>query len=442
MTDGRIKLEDAAERFDVNRSTLLRWINAQQLVSEQRAIGKKWGHWVFPEDVKAIKERKSKKSKAPKDLYQNLVDQWVKEQDNGIHTGEYLSERAIEANLYGLKKFWQYLRGYSLQKKRRPYVLYNLFTDEIVSPDSNDKELNQYLKPCIEDITPENLKIALSNIKVDKDGQNCHFSMRDHMHKGVSSFYKLLIREGHRQEYEYVRLSKAKPKRRFDPKFTKLELDELIHLIKVSEQIINGASAFDALLNKTMVYFFAFAGLRRAELIRLKIKDINIEAGRIFVHGKGDKNRVVGIPPILAEQIEVWLLHRQNVPHDFLLHIASGNPLRPEIINHRMKALADRADLKITPHGLRHTFATILEASGTSWSTIQSLLGHSSPEVTKIYVNPEERAAVEWMKKFDFGIHKPQPMPIATKQVDDAAVAVALQILQSAQNKLNGKLGL
>lgn len=139
---------------------------------------------------------------------------------------------------------------------------------------------------------------------------------------------------------------------------------------------------------RMIVLLGVYGGLRREEMVDLQLDNVKLADGVIkVVDGKGRKNRDVGMMPILVEQVEAYIAkHRGKFgPGAFLLD-AQGVALDNRTLNRRLKRLADKAGIDITPHGLRVTMATWLEDSGMPITYTQSLLGHSSLETTRHYI--------------------------------------------------------
>jgi integrase/recombinase XerD len=129
-------------------------------------------------------------------------------------------------------------------------------------------------------------------------------------------------------------------------------------------------------------------GLRIREACSLETRDIDAQRGVIHVrHGKGGKARLVMLSPKLLQVLRAyWKLERPPAPFLFASQ-RTGKPVQPNTarVALRKAALAAGLDKKITPHVLRHSFATHLLESGTNLRIIQSLLGHSSIETTSLY---------------------------------------------------------
>lgn len=135
-------------------------------------------------------------------------------------------------------------------------------------------------------------------------------------------------------------------------------------------------------------------GMRVSELCRMQTKDIDAAQGVIRIQGKGGKERLVMMSPrLLAILRAYWLLVRPQAPY---LFSNDGKPLQPPAVRKALAVASMEAgiDKHVTPHVMRHTFATHLLEGGTDLRTIQVLLGHGSIRSTSIYtrVSPERIA--------------------------------------------------
>jgi integrase/recombinase XerD len=135
-------------------------------------------------------------------------------------------------------------------------------------------------------------------------------------------------------------------------------------------------------------------GLRRAELARLKVTDINSE--RMVIHvkgGKGDKDREVMLSPMLLDELRAYWRSLRRKPKTWLFpgnrwHTAE-HPIDTKVVWHACREAAVRAGLgtEVHPHTLRHCFASHLLEAGADLRTIQLLLGHRDLEETTIYLH-------------------------------------------------------
>jgi len=156
------------------------------------------------------------------------------------------------------------------------------------------------------------------------------------------------------------------------------------------------------LRNRAAVELLYRAGLRVSELCNLREEDYRAADGLVEVRrGKGDRDRIVPIDDHAAGWVAAWLERKAKVGlvSPWLLCTLAGGKLSPRYLQQMVKRLAVKAKLpqacRVTPHTLRHTYATELLGEGFNLRELQTLLGHSSVTTTQIYthVRPSELAA-------------------------------------------------
>jgi integrase/recombinase XerD len=168
-------------------------------------------------------------------------------------------------------------------------------------------------------------------------------------------------------------------------------------IILSQEEVQRMIDAATSLLHRTLLMTLYSTGMRRAEITRLKVSDIDSQ--RMMIHirqGKGGKDREVPLSPKLLETLrEYW---RWKKPPIYLFpgeakQGSNGDHLTPKAVYHACKGAARRAGIQKTvgPHTLRHSFATHLLESGADLRTIQLLLGHADIKDTTIYLHLSQR---------------------------------------------------
>lgn len=142
------------------------------------------------------------------------------------------------------------------------------------------------------------------------------------------------------------------------------------------------------LRNKLILTLLYSTGLRVSELIKLKIKTIDPEERTIRVRGKGEKDRIVIFDDATLNLINEYLAKR-GVENEYLFVNQRNHTLTPRYVQYMIKEYAQAADIKkkVTPHVLRHSFATHLLKNGVDIRAIQQLLGHSNLSTTQIYTS-------------------------------------------------------
>jgi site-specific recombinase XerD len=166
------------------------------------------------------------------------------------------------------------------------------------------------------------------------------------------------------------------------------------------------------LRNKAVVELFFSTGLRISELGNLQIEDVNLKKDEFTIRGKGSKLRIVFLSNQAKNAIQQYLERRRDTnPYLFVSHdrAAKGRekdeetaPLTPRSIQRMIKKMAKMAGItkKVTPHVLRHSFATDLLQNGADIRSVQTMLGHSSITTTQIYTHVTDRQLKEIYKKF------------------------------------------
>jgi integrase/recombinase XerD len=209
----------------------------------------------------------------------------------------------------------------------------------------------------------------------------------------VRGFFKFLEREGHIPK---------NPARLVDLPKTGLHLPHAIGVADM-ERLIAAPDPADPLgfRDQTMLELAYAAGMRVSELVGTRVADVDLVSGFIRILGKGDKERVVPIGRAAREKVTEYLAsvrHRLlgKAQSDFLFLGRRGRPLTRQNFWLRLKQHAVKAGImkNISPHTLRHSFATHLLEGGADLRSVQEMLGHADISSTQIYTH----VAVERLK--------------------------------------------
>jgi len=144
--------------------------------------------------------------------------------------------------------------------------------------------------------------------------------------------------------------------------------------------------------HKCMLYLLYSTGIRCGELVNLKVEDINFDNKIILINkGKGDKSRIVSLPTKLKDLLLSYL--RKERPNIYLFEGQKGGRYSTTSVQKVVKNAVLKAgiDKRVTPHMLRHSFATHLHDAGMDIRNIQMLLGHTSTKTTEIYTYISKR---------------------------------------------------
>ncbi len=148
-----------------------------------------------------------------------------------------------------------------------------------------------------------------------------------------------------------------------------------------------------------------YSGIRVSELCNMKTEDINFDEGSIIIHGgKGDKERVVLVPSEVSELMKNYhmeMIEKEKIS-EYLLISQKGGKFDTSTIERVVKKVAQEAGIRrrVTPHTLRHTFATNILRNGGDIRFIQTLLGHANIGTTEIYTHIDSEAMREMFRKF------------------------------------------
>lgn len=208
-------------------------------------------------------------------------------------------------------------------------------------------------------------------------------SSQARMLSGIRSFFNYLLLNDEITTSPAEQISAPKVGRTLPDVLTTEEIDRLISSIEIDTT--------KGLRDRAMIEVLYSCGLRVSELISLRMGDLFFGEGYIRVIGKGDKQRLVPISDLARERISLYLDERKpaRTSEEVLFLNNRGKQLTRVMIFTILKNAALRADIekKISPHTLRHSFATHLLEGGAGIRQVQELLGHESILTTEIYTH-------------------------------------------------------
>ena len=200
----------------------------------------------------------------------------------------------------------------------------------------------------------------------------------------LKSFFKFLVKTDTINSSPLIAHKPLKQSKKIQVPFSKDEIGTLLD----SSLFKND---YKGVLQKTIISFFYFTGVRRIELINLKVSDINMNSSTIRIMGKKNKERIIPMLPRLKESINEYLKIKSqefnNKISQNLFVSKSGIQLSEKYVyrtvNEYFKLVSPK--VKKAPHVLRHSFATHLINEGADINSVKELLGHSSLSATQVY---------------------------------------------------------
>lgn len=292
-----------------------------------------------------------------------------------------------------IKDFLEYLeveRGRSARTVRNYHFYLNRFSDWAGAPSpariTEDlvRKYRLYLNREIEGRDEVNLK---------KSTQNYHLI-------ALRSFLRYLAK----RDIKSLSPNKIELAKQGTRKVEFLEDEELRRLFGV----LQDASGLIGKRDRAIVAMLFSTGLRVSELAGLKIEQVNIKRDEFTVKGKGSKHRVVFLSDDAKRAIKEYLGARRDtspylfVSHDRAKGSRGAKAISPRTVQRVIERYAIEAGItkKITPHTLRHTFATDLLQNGADIRSVQAMLGHESITTTQVYTHVTNRQLKQVHKKF------------------------------------------
>ena len=225
------------------------------------------------------------------------------------------------------------------------------------------------------------------------------------MISGIRSFYKYCLIEQICIIDPSTLLDAPKTRRALPDTLSFVEIEKMIEQIDLSSP--------EGERNKAIIETMYSCGLRVSEVVNLKISGLYLDVGFIRVIGKGDKERLIPIGSDAIKHINIYKnttrTHQEIKPgfEDYLFLNRRGKNLTRVMIFYIIKELASKADIKktISPHTLRHSFATHLVEGGADLRAVQEMLGHESITTTEIYTHLDRDFLRDTLQRFHPGFN-------------------------------------
>ncbi|WP_061869366.1 site-specific tyrosine recombinase XerD [Prevotella intermedia] len=283
-------------------------------------------------------------------------------------------ETSKETSSNLIRKYQRYLK---LEKGYSPNTLdaYIRDVDKLLKFLSDEEKTPQEAK--LEDI--ENFAAAVCDLGIGARSLARILS-------GVRQFYRFLVLDGYMEADPTELLESPKQPQHLPEVLSTAEVDMLERAIDLSK--------WEGHRNRAIIEVLFSCGLRVSELTHLKLSNLYREEQFVRVMGKGSKERLVPISPKALQELDYWFTDRNQMKikegeEDYVFLNRRGAHLTRTMILIMIKNYARDAGIKktISPHTLRHSFATALLEGGANLRSIQAMLGHESIGTTEIYTH-------------------------------------------------------
>lgn len=262
-------------------------------------------------------------------------------------------------------------------------------------------KLKEYLEINGQNLSPEQIDLKLLETFVRWIAEiGFSATSQSRIISGIRAFYKYLLIEDILNKNP-AELLEAPRTARILP--DTLNQDDVIKLIEA-----NDLSKPEGERNKAIIETLYGCGLRVSELVNLRISNLHFDIGFIKIIGKGSKERWVPVGEMAMNQINTYLNFVRNQQEvkkgneDIVFLNRRGSKLSRVMIFNVVKQLAKTAGIQktISPHTLRHSFATHLVEGGADLRAVQEMLGHESITTTEIYTHLDRRFLRENIEKY------------------------------------------
>ena len=247
----------------------------------------------------------------------------------------------------------------------------------------------------------DNEDLKYKNLQEDHINQYISFLFKRKMRSSsvnrkissIKSFYIFLVKRNFVKNSPLNDLVTPKQEKYLPESMSEAEVDKLLNSPDVSNKIENR--------DKAMIEMLYATGMRISELVNLKITDVDMKRCVVKVFGKGSKERLVPFGETALDSLRSYLNEREQSSSKEIFLSNRGKKMTRVAFWQRVKVYLIRENLKnsISPHTLRHAFATHLLNRGADLRSVQLLLGHSDLSTTQIYTHIAKQRLSDVLKK-------------------------------------------
>ena len=271
----------------------------------------------------------------------------------------------------------EFLNNLKYQRNYSDYTILSYKKDLNIYEEFLNKEVLDFKKVKYNDI-----RMYLRYLKEEKKEKNSSICRNL---SALRTFYNYLITKEITESNPFIYLNGPKKEKRLPRYFEYNELEELFKVPDLKDPF--------GQRNRLILEMLYATGMRVGELVSIKVKDINVEEGTILILGKGNKERITHFGEYAKDILLLYLedgykkLNKNNL--DYLFINNKATKLTERGVRDILNSIIKKTDLSkhISPHMLRHTFATHLLNEGCDILSVQKLLGHESISATGIYTH-------------------------------------------------------
>ncbi|NQY30812.1 MAG: tyrosine-type recombinase/integrase [Flavobacteriaceae bacterium] len=278
-----------------------------------------------------------------------------------------------------MSQFSDYLNYLSLEKKCSPHTVLAYTKDlesfaAFCSNEFDSEEIKDCVYPQIRNWIVELLEEKVSNRTVNRKIAS------------LKSYYKFLLKVELIKVSPLVKHKALKVSKKIQIPFSVNEMEKVLEDVWFED-------SYEGERDKFMIELFYATGIRKAELIGLTLKDVDLAVKTIKVLGKRNKERIIPLTTVLIDSLKRYLKVREGllveIEIDSLFLTKKGAKIYDSLVYRVINLYFSRASSKVkkSPHVLRHTFATHLLNEGADLNAVKELLGHTSLAATQIYVH-------------------------------------------------------
>ena len=253
------------------------------------------------------------------------------------------------------------------------------------------RHLDRFLRSVgdhpVSDLSSDLIRRYMSGLR-RRDGRRYSAAYLDQVYRTLHTFLEWLVEERALMENPMKHVRRVRVPKRKSPRLNLEEIEQLIDAVRKTSQPER---------NLAIVYLMLGSGLRRGEVVGLRLGGLDLDNAVARVFGKDQEEREIPLSPETVEAIKEYLKVRPSASTDRLFLTESGKPLTTNALNTFMYRLKTQAELpQLRCHLLRHTFANYYIAGGGSLRKLQKILGHSDIQITaQFYTDPELSELVE-----------------------------------------------